>query len=313
MTAPPLRSNGVPSSQGRRRGVRTHLRRHAVPYLFLLPGLVLFAGLMAWPLVQALRISLYHWNILPGANSDFIGLDNYVKVLADENFWRALVNTVAYTALTVPTQMALGMAAALLLNRPIRGRVFFRALFYLPVVTSWVVVSLLFKYMFNSQAGFINYLLSELGFGRVDWFGNRWSALIAVSVLGVWKGIGWSMLIFLAALQGVPKELMEAAELDGASGASRFFRVTLPLLRSSIVFVTVMLIIGGFNVFTSVFLMTGGGPAHQTDVVLSYMYSSAFNNDFDFGYGAAIAFLLFALISALSGVQLRLFSYGKDV
>ncbi len=269
---------------------------------------------MAYPMVQALRMSFYEWSILPGAASEFIGAGNYRRLAADPVFWKALVNTVVYMVVTVPTQMALGRVAALLLNRTIRARTTFRALYYLPVITSWVVVSLVFKYLFNTEAGLVNYVLVDIH-GVLDegvgWLQSRWTAIAAISVLGIWKGVGWSMLIFLAALQSVPRHLLEAAELDGASPARRFFSVTLPLLRPAVAFVTVMLVIGGFNVFISVFLVTGGGPGSDTEVLLTYMYEQAF--DFlDFGYGAAIAYVLTAMVFGFSAVQLRLFGYGRD-
>jgi multiple sugar transport system permease protein len=143
------------------------------------------------------------------------------------------------------------------------------------------------------------------------WLGSRWTALAAITILGVWKGMGWSMLVFLAALQGVSKELMEAADIDGASRTRRFFSVTLPLLRPVVMFVTIMLVIGGFNVFISVFIMTGGGPAQQTEVLLTYMYNQAFGF-LEFGYAAAIAYLVTLLILGVSVVQHRLFR-GREV
>lgn len=297
----------------RSRGGR-RLSATAVPYLFLLPGMVLFVALMLYPMAQAFRMSLYDWNILPGAVSDFVGLGNYLRAARDPVFWTALVNSTVYMAVTVPAQMALGMGIALLLNGAIRGRVAFRALFYLPVITSWVVVSLLFKYLFNSQAGLVNFVLVDV-VGVLDtgvaWLQNRWTALAAIGMLGIWKGMGWSMLLFLAGLQGIPKDLLEAAAIDGASPRRRFFSVTLPLLRPVVMFVTIMLVIGGFNVFVSVFLITGGGPANQTDVLLTQMYEQAFSF-LDFGYGAAIAYILTALIFGLSAVQLRWFRAGQD-
>lgn len=270
---------------------------------------------MAYPMAQALRMSFYEWSILPGAASEFIGLDNYRRLLDDPDFWTALVNTAGYMLVTVPAQLALGMVVALLLNQAIRARTTFRALFYLPVITSWVVVSLVFKYLFNTEAGAVNYLLVDV-FGVLDegvgWLQSRWTGLAAIAILGIWKGIGWSMLIFLAALQGVPKQLLEAAAIDGASAPRRFFSVTLPQLRAAVAFVTVMLVIGGFNVFISVFLVTGGGPGNDTEVLLTYMYEQAF--DFlDFGYGTAIAYALTLLVFGFSAVQLRLFRYGREV
>ncbi|SDI31706.1 carbohydrate ABC transporter membrane protein 1, CUT1 family [Actinokineospora alba] len=310
------RPASVPVRGSGPRGPRlsTRLRAARVPYLFLLPGFAVFVLVMAYPMAQAFRISLHEWNILPGAESTFVGVANYLRALEDPVFWKALVNTGVYMLATVPAQLALGMLVALMLNRAIKGRTWFRALYYLPVVTSWVVVSLLFRYLFVTDAGLVNYVLVDLLHvtdTRIAWLQNRWTAMVAICALGIWKGVGWSMIIFLAALQNVPKELTEAAELDGASPTRRFFSVVLPMLRAAVAFVTIMLVIGGFNAFTSIYLMTGGGPGNDTQVLLTYMYEQAF--DFlDFGYGSSIAYLLTLIVFALSVVQFRVFRYSEE-
>lgn len=207
---------------------------------------------------------------------------------------------------TVPLQAGLGLVCAVALNAKLRGRAMFRVLIYIPVISSWVVVSLLFRYLFGSDSGAVNYLLTNVFHStsnRIDWLGGRWTALIAICLLGLWKGIGWAMLIFLAALQSVPTDLQEAAAVDGANAWRRFLAVTLPSIRRTITFVTTLLIIGGFNVFISVRLMTDGGPGDQTQVPLTYLYRQAFNF-LDFGYGSAIAFMLTSLVFVISIGQL---------
>jgi multiple sugar transport system permease protein len=206
---------------------------------------------------------------------------------------------------TVPLQIIIGLFLAVLLNSKLPGRVAFRVLFYLPVVTSWVVVSLLFRYIFSSDGGVANWFghdVLHILTGDVAWFQGRWTALVAICALGVWKGVGWSMLIFLAALTGVPTELHEAAAIDGAGAFKRFWYVSLPMIRSSMAVVVILLIIGGFNVFISVLLMTGGGPGEETQVPLTYMYEQAFKF-LDFGYGAAISFTLTAIVLVISALQ----------
>src|SRR5262249_6599434 len=186
---------------------------------------------------------------------------------------------------TVPAQIGLGLAAAVLLDARMPARGLFRTLYYLPVITSWVVVSLLFRYLFITDGGLINWLLHDafhvVGH-NVNWLGSRWTAMLALSILGIWKGIGWSMLIFLAALQGVPRELNEAAAVDGARAWARFRAVSIPAIWSAIAFVTVMLVIGSFSLFISVYLVTGGGPGDETQVIFTYMYRQAFSF-LDFG------------------------------
>jgi multiple sugar transport system permease protein len=278
-------------------------------YLFLLPGFTLFGLVILYPIARAFQISLYHWAIVPGAPSQWAGIHNYSRALHDPVFWRGLVNTGFYMAVTVPAQIVLGLAVAVLLDGRMPARAFFRTLFYLPVVTSWVVVSLLFRYLFLTDGGLVNWFLHDglhVTGHNIDWLDHRWSAMTVIAVLGVWKGIGWSMVIFLAALQGVPRELKEAAAVDGANAWRRFRAVSLPAIRPVVAFVTVMLVIGGFNVFISVFLITNGGPLDETQVLLTYMYRQAFSF-LDFGYGSAISFTLTLIVFAVSLAQLRLF------
>jgi multiple sugar transport system permease protein len=276
--------------------------------------MALFGLVMLYPIARAFQMSLYKWNILPGAASQFLGLHNYGRALHDPVFWRALENSGAYMTVTVPAQIVLGLLVALLLDARMPGRAVYRVLFYLPVITSWVVVSLLFRYLFDSDAGLVNWVLHDgthVVDHNVSWFGGRWSALGVIAILGVWKGVGWSMIIFLAALQGVSRELHEAAAVDGAGRVRRFRAVTLPALRPTLLFVTVMLVIGGFNVFISVYLITQGGPSGATEVLLTYMYKQAFSF-LDFGYRSALAFLLTSIVFTFSLVQLRLFRRSDE-
>jgi multiple sugar transport system permease protein len=286
-------------------------RRHRgslTPLLFIAPGFVLFLLLVVYPICRAFQMSFYDWNIVAGATSHFTGWDNYVRAYHDPVFWHSLVNSAAYMAMTVPPQIVLGLGIALLLNNKAPGRAVFRVLFYLPVVSSWVVVSLLFQYLF-ADSGLVNWMLHDVVHvtsGNTSWLSGRWTGMVAISALGVWKGVGWSMMIFLAALQGVSRELTESAAVDGAGPWQRFRAVTLPAIRPAGAFVTIMLVIGGFNVFISVILMTDGGPADSTQVLLTYMYKQAFTN-LDFGYGSTIAVLLTLGVFVLSALQLRLF------
>jgi multiple sugar transport system permease protein len=282
-------------------------RRRITPYLFLAPGFLVFATFMLYPLAKAIQISFYHWQLMPGRTSQFVGLTNYAAVLDDPISWIALRNTVLYAIGTVPTQILLGLVVAILLDSIWRLRVFFRTLYYVPVITSWVVVSILFKYIFSSDAGLANYVLHDVLHilpRYVGWLQDVPTALFVVGLLGVWKGVGWSMLIFLAALQSIPREVREAAAADGAGTIRTYTRVIIPMIAPVMLFVMVLLVIGSFNVFISVYLMTAGGPVHQTEVLLSYMYHQAFDY-LDFGFGAALSNLLAVLIVGLSVLQIR--------
>ena len=308
-TAPATRAAEELSSAARRPGRRRPRARGSLtPYLFIAPGMVVFAVAILYPMVQAMRMSFYDWKIVGSATSEFLGLDNYARALGDPQFWLASTNTLVYIVATVIPQIVLGLIIALMLHRRSPVQPLFRVLYYLPVVTSWVVVSLLFRFLFADD-GFINYLLGDalhVTDGNTAWLADRWTALAAICALGIWKGVGWSMMIFLAALQGVPHSLVEAATMDGAGRWQRFRAVTLPAIRAALGFVTVMLVIGGFNVFISVYLMTGGGPAGRTDVLLTFMYRQAFEN-LDLGFGSAVSVLLTLAVFVLSIVQLRAF------
>ncbi len=280
--------------------------RKALPaYLFILPGTLLFLVWTLYPLLDAFRMSFYEWNLIKP--SKFVGLDNYSRAIHDDVFWMAFRNTLLYVVITVPGQMILGLAIALLLDGPLRARAVYRTIYYVPVVTSWVVVSLIFTFLFNSQAGLVNWVLND-GLGLIDknilWLRDPTPARIAIAILGIWKGVGWTMVIFLAGLQSIPQSLHEAAAVDGAGPWQRLRDITIPLIRNTTLFVLVILTIGAFQVFISVYVMTQGKPLHRTDVVLTYMYSNAFEF-LDLGYGSAIAYLLAAMVFALSIVQIR--------
>lgn len=297
----------TPRTETRKRGLAT-------PYLFLFPGITIYLITIIFPILKAFQISFYDWKVLPGVKSPFLGFQNYSRALHDPVFWRGLANSGFYMLVTVPPQIFLGLMIAMLLNKKIIGRSTFRVLYYLPVVTSWVVVSLLFQYLFSSEGGLFNWVLKDvlhLVGTDVEWFGSRWPAMLAISALGIWKGIGWSMIIFLAALQTVNPELIEASAIDGAGSIRRFSAVIVPAVRRTATFITIMLVIGGFNVFLSVFLMTEGGPSGATEVVLTYMYRQAFSY-LDFGYGSAIAFLLTGVIFSISLFQWKFFRPGDE-
>jgi multiple sugar transport system permease protein len=285
--------------------------RWYVPYLFLLPGLALYVLWMIYPLGYEFFISFFDWKIMPGQTSEYVGLSNYRNVLHDRYFWMALENTVRYTVVTVAGQMILGLGLAVMVHRVFIGKRVFRAIYYVPVITSWVVVSFLFQFLFSSNpGGLVNYVLVSL-LGVLDkpvlWMSETKTAWIIIYALGIWKGMGWTMVIFLAALQGVPPELYEVAAIDGAGEWRQFRYVTLPMIRRTTLFILVALIIGGFQVFISVYLITGGGPLHRTEVVLSYMYDRAFDK-LQFGYGASLSYILAAIVVFVSFAQLRLFN-----
>jgi multiple sugar transport system permease protein len=290
-----------------------HTRRRSsdlIPaMIFLLPGLVLFGLFFLGPMFYSLRISFFEWKIVHPEQSGFVGLSNYQRALSDPIFRRAILNTFAYTVITVIAKMILGLGVALLLNQRFRGRTFFRVAYYLPVITSWVIVSLLFEYMFNGQAGLVNYILKDilrLIPKDVLWFADPILTLVPIILLDIWKGIGWAAIIFLAGLQAIPAELYEAARVDGADSLAQLRYITWPLLGPTTMFLVVVLVIGGLNAYVPFQLMTNGGdPMDLTHSVLTLMYEATFGR-IDFGYGAAISYLLTLFVFAVSLIELKL-------
>ena len=274
--------------------------------LLLLPGLAVFGMFTVYPIFRLLWMSFCDWSFASMLDQPFIGLANYREVLGDSTFWTVFVNSVVYTLVTVPGQMALGLFTAVLINGIKRFGVTFRVINYLPVITSWVIASLVFRYVFNTE-GLLNYFLTNVihvTSANVRWLDTRWSGLAVAMILGIWKGVGWNMVVFLAALQQVPAELYEAAEIDGCGAWKKFVSVPLPSIRGTVLFALIMLTIGGFNVFTSIKMITGGKPAHQTDTLLTWMYYKAFSTG-KFGYAAALSFIMALSLGLLAILQFK--------
>ena len=284
--------------------------------LFILPGMLLFGTFIVGPMLYSFRISFYDWKIINPADSIWVGVDNYTQAIANPIFRRAALNTLAYALITVPGQMIIGLIVAVLLNQEIRNRAFFRVIYYLPVITSWVIVSLLFEYMFSGQAGLVNYIFRDLLHvidKNILWLADPILTFVPIHLLGIWKGIGWTAIIFLAGLQAIPQHLYEAAEVDGANPIQRFFNITLPLLRPTSLFLMVVLTIGALNAYISNLLITNGGdPLDLTHFVLTLMYDATFNR-LNFGYGSAISYLLTMIVFVISIVQLRLLRQKVDM
>lgn len=275
--------------------------------ILLSPGLIIFGVFTLYPILKLFIMSFFQWNFGSMLDQHFIGLENYKEVLNDSYFRTVFINTLVYTVVTVPGQMLIGFLIAFLLNQITKFKVGYRVLYYLPVITSWVIASLIFKYVFNTE-GLLNYFLANvlhITTTNVHWLDTRWGGLTVAMLLGIWKGIGWNMVVFLAALQTVPVDLYEAASIDGSNAWHKLVNVTLPSIRGTILFALVMLTIGGFNVFTSIKMITGGDPGHQTDVILTWMYHKAFSTG-EFGYSAALSFITTIVLAILAIIQFRL-------
>ena len=269
--------------------------------LFLGPSLLGFLVFIAFPILYSLVISFTDWNLLNPMK--FIGIDNYASLLRDKNFWAALRNTGTFIIGYLPSVMILGLAIAILLNSKIKLKTFFRGIYFLPVVTSWVAVSLVWKWLLNGQYGLLNYFLSLIGIHGPSWLTDPRTAMFAIIITSVWKDIGFIMVLYLGGLQAISPSLYEAAETDGASQWRQFWHVTLPGLRPTTFFVLMISLINSFQVFDQVNIMTGGGPGNATTVMVQNIYNSAFNF-FEMGRASAMSWLLFLIIFAVSLVQM---------
>jgi multiple sugar transport system permease protein len=268
-------------------------RRQALAgYLFVLPAIAILFVFTLVPVLYALYLSFTNYDVF--TRMDWVGLQNYRDVFDDELFWRALQNTLVYTAFSIPISMALGLGVALVLNARLRGLGFYRTAFYVPVVTSMVAVSMIWIQLFDPLYGIVG----------VDWLGDPNLAMPSVIAVSVWKTIGWNMLIYLAGLQGIPEYLKEAAAIDGAGRWQTFWKIVLPLLKPTTFFIFVTSVIGAFQVFDIVYVMTGGGPANATLTLVQYIYNNAFKA-LDMGFAAAASFVLFAIIMAVTLVSMR--------
>ena len=287
----------APAVAHRRRG-----RQDLAAYLFLLPGLIHFIVFVLFAVLASLGLSFTQWDLLSAPS--FIGLQNFADMLHDDLFWNALRVTLLYVALSLPAGVALALALALAMNQRLWGISFFRACYFIPVVSSMVAVAMVWRWIYQPDFGLLNYLLSLVGVSGPDWLGDDHLVMLSLAILSIWKGLGFNMVLFLAGLQGIPRPLYEAAAIDGAGRWARFRHVTWPLLTPTTFFVVVLGVIGSFQVFDQVVLMTGGGPADASRVYTFYLYVKAFQ-DHAMGYAAALAWVLFAIIAVITAVQVR--------
>jgi cellobiose transport system permease protein len=276
------------------------------PYLYVAPFFVVFGIFGAYPLVYTFWVSLHDWELI--GDHTFVGLDNYAALFADAEFWNAVVNTTGIFLLSTVPQLPLALGAAALLNRRLRVPLLFRLGIVLPIVTSVAAVAIVFNQLYSRDFGLVNRALGLVGVETIEWQAHRWSAWLAIATMVNWRWIGYNALIYLAAMQAVPKDLYESAALDGASAWRQFRSITVPMLRPTILFTVVISTIGGFQLFTEPLLFNTGGNAiaggslRQFQTVAMYVYENAFGR-FDYGYGAAAAWLLFLLIILASIVD----------
>jgi multiple sugar transport system permease protein len=278
-------------------------------WAFATPALLVITVFFFVPVLAALLVSLTDFDLYALAdmrNLRFVGLDNYRNLLHAPEFWRAVANTGYFVAVGVPLSLAASLATALLVNSRLTYlAAFFRTAFFAPVVTTLVAVAVVWRYLLHTRYGLLNYALAHLGIHPIDWLGDPHWALPAIILLAVWKNFGYNMVIFLAALQSIPADLYEAARLDGASLWQEFRRITLPMLRPTLLLVSILTVAGYFQLFAEPYVMTQGGPLQSTVSVLYFMYEEGFKW-WNLGSASAVAFLLFLMILAVTALQLRL-------
>lgn len=281
------------------------MKRHPLGWLFAVPHLVLFAVFVLGPLLFGLMLSFFRWDILSNRSIEFVGAGNYREAVADEYVAKALTATVKFVVMAVPSTLLLALLLAAGLSAvPERRRGFWRAICYLPHLLTVSVVGLLWRWFYNTEFGLFNAWLAPLNL-KFAWLSDVSLAMPAIVLMTLWWTVGGPMLVLFAAIQNIPVAYHEAAALDGASNGQRFFRITLPLLRPVLLFSMVMNVIGSFQVFGQVYMITRGGPELSTRTLVQYIYDTAFNN-YRMGYAAAISWLLFLVVAAFSALQFQL-------
>jgi cellobiose transport system permease protein len=273
----------------------------ASPYFYVAPFFVLFGIFGAFPLVYTAWVSLHDWDLITN-EPKYIGFDNYTALLRDTDFWNAVVNTMGIFVLATIPQLLLALWLANTLNRSMRSRTFFRMSALVPNITSTAAVAIIFGQIFSTDFGMINWLLGFFGVENINWHTNKYLGWIAVSTMVNWRWVGYNALIFLAAMQAIPRDLYESASIDGANRNRQFWSITIPMLKPTLIFCIIVSTIGNLQLFTEPMLFSAGstsvqgGAGREVQTITMYMYENAFAPYYNFGYGSAVAWLLFVII-----------------
>lgn len=277
-------------------------------FLFLLPAILFLLVFVYYPIIESFVLSLFKWKTFEEGKT-FVGLEYYKRLLSDPVFWTALKNNALYAAISIVIQVGLGLVIAAVLEERIfrRYQNFFRAVYFMPAVISLTVIGLMFQLVYHPSIGLINQGLRAVGLNSWchAWLGEKNTAMLSIIAVSQWQSIGYIMLLFLVAIQKIPREIYESAEIAGAGAVQKFFRITLPMVKETLVMSTVITLIGGFKVFDEVYVMTGGGPGKSTEVLASYLYRSGFRND-EMGLASATATVIFLITFTMTFIQLML-------
>ena len=302
------RSAVRPARSAAQPGLWRRIRKNWAAYMFISPFFILYSVFGLFGLLFSLYLSFHHWDGLTAMR--FRGLGNYTELFQDKIFWESIRNTLILLLFDFPLKVGTPLLLAVALNsKLVRGRGLFRTAFYVPEVTSAVVVAVIFRYLFDRDTGMVNYILSTFGLENIAWLQDPFWAKVSFVLLSGWWSQGYHMVLFLAALQTIPKDLLEAAMVDGANQVQSFFRITLPLLLPIIVFSAIITPTAGLQRFAEPFLLTSGGPGYSTYTMLYYLYQKTFVS-YRLGYGAAMGYVLFVMIFVFSLLQFRYGSKG---
>jgi ABC-type sugar transport system permease subunit len=273
--------------------------------LFVLPALINFSIFRYYPIIWSARASFWDYSLLGGFRK-FLGFGNYVRLFGDKFFWQSMGVTSKFFLMYVPVVVVLALLLAVFTNQRKPGMGAMRAIIFIPVVTSFVVVSIIWGMLLNKDVGLINSILSTLGFSRISFLMNKENALPTIAMISIWKNVGYSVIVLAAGLKSVPGEMYEAAIVDGANNWQKFWNITLPMISRQLMFVTVWATLGAFQVFIPVYSLTHGGPSRATNVIVYYIYSKAFQFG-EMGYASAMSMVLLLVLLVVSVFQMRLF------
>lgn len=287
------------------RATLREMRKQWTAYLYIAPFFVLFFVFTLFSVSFSFYLSFHQWNIVQ-PERPFVGLENYIDLFRDRKFYQALWNTVLFTGFGVPLGMFTGLMIALLLNTKVKAQGFFRTMYYIPVITPLVVSSVIWKWVYQGDYGLLNYYLLSSGIinEKLLWLSDPNLAMPALIVMGMWMGAGGTMVLYLAGMQSIPQELYDAAKVDGATGFQSLINLTIPLLAPTTFFILITSVIGSFQSFSHIYIMTGGGPLGRTTVIGYYLYEQGFRF-FKMGYASAVAYVLFAIIFIFTLIQFR--------
>jgi len=304
-------ATGVRAVPTRERSLWERVRRGWKWYLFVAPNVLTFLAftLLSW--VFLVFLSFHDWNLL--GTREYVGLENYQRMLGDPILHKALINTLVYAVMFVIPVSVISLGLASLVNQKLRGMYLFRALYYLPVVTSIAVLALIWKYILLPRPdGIANYVLSLVGLGPKEWLLDINLALPSITVMQIWSTMGYYMVLWLAGLQGIPEEMYEASRIDGAGRWQMFRYVTVPMLKPTTIFITLIASIGAFQMFGPPYMLTGGGPVHATTTMVYYIWQQAFNR-YRMGYASTVSLLLFVIILIASLIQRKYTGWSENI